>query len=164
MREEFHSMLLPSRTAALEGVAAVRGQLQGRKQAAWPLNSSSVLSALAQTVPNRPQLVPDKFWCLFLCARCCRPCSQRLTFAWLVPVHVPSATLHGAVYHSVRKNSFESFRTELRLLPSAPFVVDRGVAGFPCGRAATTTSSSKTQRVVAHFLCRHADARVRLSV
>ena len=99
-------MLLPSRTAALEGVAAVRGQLQGRKQAAWPLNSSSVLSALAQTVPNRPQLVPDKFWCLFLCARCCRPCSQRLTFAWLVPVHVPSATLHGAVYHSVRKNSF----------------------------------------------------------
>ena len=108
MREEFHSMLLPSRTAALEGVAAVRGQLQGRKQAAWPLNSSSVLSALAQTVPNRPQLVPDKFWCLFLCARCCRPCSQRLTFAWLVPVHLPSATLHGAVYHSVRKNSFES--------------------------------------------------------
>ena len=70
-------MLLPSRTAALEGVAAVRGQLQGRKLAASLLNPSSVQSALAQTVPNRLQLVPDKFRSLF-CLRSAARVAARL--------------------------------------------------------------------------------------
>ena len=61
-------MLLPSRTATLEGVAAVRGQLQGRKLAASLLNPSSSKARSRKLFPTARSLSRTSSGACSVCA------------------------------------------------------------------------------------------------